>query len=401
MENSKAHGKQVKKVHIENGGCVRRGLDAARLVTYFTMNGCKIVRKPRSADIIVYLTCAFEESKKDACLGRIRQLDRLQGELIVLGCLPGIAESELRECFPGRYLSTQNLDSIVEFFPDFDVMFSSIEDADLSLHQPVRKHASSVSPVMTAIKSILPTRKSKTAMLAISKGCARNCSYCVIRFATGSLRSKPISLCVEEYEKLLQAGYRRFIISAEDVGHYGLDIGSSLPELLDRLSEADRRLPVKWEIQTMSPAYAIRYKERLVDLARTGKLTWFKGDIQSGNNRILKLMNRHYDVGEASDVHKELKQANPDLCRKSQFIVGFPSESESEFADTIRVMEELRLERYSIFPYSEMEGSVSSKLPNMISEATKMNRVDFAMHRFEDDGYKVRLAKDGLKIRIK
>ena len=108
--------------------------------------------------------------------------------------------------------------------------------------------------------------------LRIANGCRAKCSYCVIRYATGDLRSKSIDVCVDEYQKLLEKGYKQIVFDAEDTGQYGADIGSSFGKLLSKLSEIDPGTDVKWSIQTLSPQYAIAFKETLIELVTKGKI---------------------------------------------------------------------------------------------------------------------------------
>jgi len=383
--------KEAKRVYINNSGCKRRGLDSARMAVYFIVNGCEIVTKPRLADIIIEFTCSFKESRKAEAIEAIKGWDGYQGELIVLGCLPAIAEDSLQAVFQGKYLATKDLDQIDKLFPSFEIKFREIPDANLPLDKFLKERRLSGDFWAKYMARIAKPRKKKKAILRIANGCLGKCSYCVIRYATGRLKSKPMNVCRAEYRQLLQAGYRYFEIDAEDAGAYGLDMGTSLPALLSELSQEDDGLDVDWEIQTISPAYAVQYLDCLQKLVTRRKIIKLKCDIQSGNDRIIALMNRNYAVQDALHVFATLQESHPNLLTESQFIVGFPSEKESEFHDTVRVMEELSLVKYAVYAYSDMDGSLSARLPGKLSDKAKTDRIHYVKDFFADRGYKPRL----------
>ncbi|MBN2111648.1 radical SAM protein [Candidatus Woesearchaeota archaeon] len=238
----------------------------------------------------------------------------------------------------------------------------------------------------------------KIPVLRISHGCFGKCSYCVIHKSTGKLRSKPIKECIKEYKSLIEKGHKLVRINAEDTGNYGLDMHSSLPELFSEMLKADKGHDVKWIMHTMNPEYALKYKDTMLDLIKKRKIYTLKCEIQSGSNRILNLMNRDYDAKEVLKMFDEFKKTNPRLIAVSQFIVGFPSEKDSDFKDTVSMMEHLNMEYYDIFPYSDMPCSISSKMPDKVPEKTKLERLKFLKTFFENRGYSGFFSDDGLEL---
>lgn len=411
--------KEEKRIYITKGtGCPRRGLDASKISNYFEANGWKIIEDPKKAEKIVLFTCSFKKSKEDKSIELVKKYEKYNAEVIVLGCLPGISEKRLKKNFSGRYLSTRNLEKIDNFFPDFKVKFNEIPDANNEFKEPNNnskclKEYLKIVPWLREIYSKIRRKNNKKttnnnnnnnngAILRIARGCLGNCSYCVIRHATGRLKSKPLQECLEEYKNLLKKGYRKFRIDGEDIGPYGLDIGSSLPDLLSEMSKVSRGLNVRWHIQTLHPSYAIKYKNSLLKHIRNGELKSLKCDLQSGNQRILNLMNRDYNIEEIISVLKELKREKPDINIKTHFIVGFPSEKESEFKDTVKAIDELMPIRVQVYQYSDMRGSISYEMSDKISEKTKKERREYIKNYFKNKGIKVIVEEEskGTKINI-
>ncbi|MBN2111649.1 hypothetical protein JW707_00980 [Candidatus Woesearchaeota archaeon] len=130
-----------KKVYVSVIGCNRRQLDAQRVINYFNLNKYKVIKNPKSADILVFFTCAYKQSREDKCIAEIKKLNKHKGELIVLGCLPGINEERLKKEFKGRYLSTKNLDKFDEFFPEAKTKLKDVPDTNFCFFtKPKGKH---------------------------------------------------------------------------------------------------------------------------------------------------------------------------------------------------------------------------------------------------------------------
>ena len=377
----------AKAVYIMNTGCQRRGLDASRLVGYFRSNACHITQDCSKADVIVLTTCGFFGPKEDRSMAAIKELARHKGRLVVLGCLSGTSPHRLKEEYHGEFLSPKDYDQIDSLFPEFTVKFKDIPDSNFQYMAPAAPAApkgvvarvgmwarSSLGAARRGLRALTRTSGNRTACLRIATGCLGNCSYCVIRNATGRLKSKPVEACLAEYVRLLDRGYRRFVFQGEDTGAYGLDIGSSLPELFSRLSEADKGLPVCWSIFTLNPQWLVRYRAELLDYIRAGKLVCLEIDVQAASERVLDLMNRKYDVAEVAAIIAESKKANPDVKIHLQVIVGFPSETEDDFEQTLRFIQETRVDSLQAFQYTDMEETAASNLADKVPEQVKERR---------------------------
>jgi len=359
---------------------------------YFTLNGYKIIKGIKNADLIIFVSCAFIEGRVRESLKIIEELKKYKKEIIVAGCLPEISKDRLERVFKEKIISTKNFKEIDNFFKDFQYKFSIVPDSNLPCFllselllilktKPLTELFSLNSFhlvrefLINAAQSKFIHSRSKIYFLRISQGCLGNCAYCSIRKAIGSLKSKPIEICLQEYKQILNQGCENVVILGDDVGAYGLDLNTSFPELLNQLSGIEQRIFVKWSIKEMHPQWIVRYYSDLLNFIRRGKIIHILCGIQSGSSRILKLMNRYSNVEIIKRALKKFKEVNPNLKLSAQIIVGFPSETEKDFLMTLGFIKEIKFDEIFIYPYSNQEGTMAFKLPNQISSEIKSKRI--------------------------
>jgi tRNA-2-methylthio-N6-dimethylallyladenosine synthase len=228
--------------------------------------------------------------------------------------------------------------------------------------------------------------KTRKALLRVSHGCMDRCAYCTISRAIGRLKSKKIDECVREYSLLLKQGYRNFDLIADNLGEYGLDFGSTFPELLQGLSEADRGLSVKWVLYTLHPNWAIKYNDFLSKYIADGKIMHIICPIQSGSNRILELMNRHYSIEEITGVLKKFRKLQPKLFLDTHLIFGFPSETEKDFLASLNAVKTMHFDVAVLFSYYDGYDSIASGMSNKIQEEMIRSRVRQALDFLQREG---------------
>lgn len=384
-----------KKIFIFTNGCTRRKLDVKRLETYFRLNNCKITRKLKEADYIIFVSCAFVKQRIEESLQIIMKLKKYNGELIIVGCLPEINRKSLNEIFNGKTISTKNLDEIDKIFPEFKFKFSTIPDANLisssfsgvSLIIGTKKAKIFSQNCLNLIKNIfIETTKSRflssqqfTYFLRIQKGCLGSCSYCSIRKAIGPLKSKPLAVCIEEYKQMINKRYKNFVILGDDVGAYGLDIKSTFPELLWSLSKISQGNTTIWSIKELHPKWIVKYESDLLKLVEQNKIKHMLCGIQSGSDRILRLMNRYHNSNNIIRILKKFKEVNPDLKLSAQIIIGFPSETREDFLATLASIKKIKFNEVFMYPFSKNEKTPAASLRDEISDTIKRKRIKQAM----------------------
>jgi tRNA A37 methylthiotransferase MiaB len=405
----------LKTVFIYTYACELRSLDAHKIKSYFTKNNYSIVTNPKDADIIFFIGCSVGDQVSNKSLSIIKDLQKYDAELIVAGCLPYIDEEKLNMIFHGRSIGTKDLDKSPEkmddLFPENKIKFKDIDDANTSLNnynerKPRTILKNSIKNVQWMDNVILQIKNhviknligehsffynvlidNPIYRIRISWGCNSNCSYCGIKKAIGSHKSKPLDHCIQEFKNGLNKGYQHFALNADDVGAYGRDIGSSFPELLDKMTAISGLYRIS--IANLSPRWLIRYNEDLQKIIKRQKIIRLGVPIQSGSNRILKLMNRFHDTGKILQALLQLKDIFPKLSLHTHIIIGFPTETEEDFYETLSFIKTSNYSAGQVIPYSCKTGSEAEQLEPKITKAMIAKRMKKAKRYFKKEGYNI------------
>ncbi len=401
----------MKNIFIYSETCRRRLLDAKKICTYFTKNNYRIVKNPEKADIIFILTCGFIDNATKNSLNKIKEFQNYNAELIVAGCVPEIDKEELAEIFDGRTISTKNIDHIDDLFPENKIKYKDIDDENTlfknlderTLEFLFKKIITNFFLTRYIYKKLserivnssfgrhpwvfLSLIAESLYNIQISRGCNRNCSYCAIRKGIGPLKSKPVERCLEELKQGLDKNYKNFVITADSVGAYGLDIDTNFIELLDKLTSV--KGDYKLIIRHLSPIWIIKYIDRLKEIIKRGKIDIICVPYQSGNNRILKLMNRYSDVDKIKNSLIQLKNVYPKLTYFCVSLIGFPTETEEEFKETLDFIKEANIDAGSVFRFSCKKGTEAETIEPKTPESEINNRFIYTKKYLEKLGYVV------------
>jgi len=392
-----------KKIFVSSEGiCWKRQLDAAKICNYLEKNGYKLANKVQNADIIILITCAFLNGKAENSLNRVKEFQRYKAELIIAGCLPSVEEKELRKIFEGKIINTKNLDKDMErFFPsESDVKFSDFEDANILFESTnfchetgdtsknLSKHRlrDSFYKHLYGKDSVNYKFSKKQFHIRISWGCTGNCSYCTIKKSTGPFHSKPLEKCIKEFKKGLDAGYKNFILDATDVGAYGIDIDSSFTKLLDEMTKIEGDYYIT--IRELHPIWIIKYIDELEKILLSNKILILDIAVQSGDSRILKLMNRASNVEKMKEVLQRLKKTNLNFSMTCEFIIGFPTETEAEFKKSLDFIKEVMFDGGQIYSFSCRTGTEAEKIEPKVPEEEMLKRLKQAKIYLKKMGYK-------------
>jgi tRNA A37 methylthiotransferase MiaB len=385
----------MKTFTFVNQSCHRRQEDVARVRRFLLVNGFAESTRLADADLVLLFTCAFCQSKvadMQVEIGRIQSLVKDGCELVVGGCLPKTDGEGLRTVFTGRTIAPTDLGALDQL-PGITVRIGEVPElGGDSICAPVPRLSRS-----TAVKAQLKARALwATAALMqawpalplhrvasrldtgprmgvfLGSGCPRACSYCGIRFAVGPLRSKPLEEVTGMVAAGLDRGYRKFDLFADSIGDYGIDVGTSLGALLDWVSTSEREFSVG--MYDLHPQALTKVFAQTLALCEAGRVHMLYVPLQSGNARILGLMNRPGEAGELVGRLVRLR-AHPRVFLQTSVIVGFPSETEAEFDDTLAVLSEVRFHEVLVHFYSDMPNTAASHLPGKIDKATMWRRL--------------------------
>jgi tRNA A37 methylthiotransferase MiaB len=396
---------QKASVYLETLACERRLIDTEKIRSYLMKNNYTIVDNPNEAQFIVLVTCGFTNAVANECFKKIDKYKTYDAKLIVGGCIPETHGEKLREFFDGDTISTKNLEHIDDIFPGNDIKFTSIEDVNAMLRNS--RYHSIYDYAKYLLEQFRFTRKISSFLInhaflkitgqliyktfpfnrllvekscfyiLISRGCIHNCSYCIIRKAIGQLKSKSIDQCYKEFNIGLDQGYKTFILEADDVGPYGIDIGKTLPELLRKLTSIDGHYSI--ELRNTHPYWLLKYQDELKEIVKSKKISSIFFSIQSGSDRILQLMRRNYTSNEIKNLIQSFKEIDPDIKIGVDMLVGFPSETIDDFHETLSLFNRISLDFGDIIPFSCHKDTEASTLEPKISDKEKKERIKEAL----------------------
>jgi MiaB/RimO family radical SAM methylthiotransferase len=368
----------VRSFIFVNQSCYRRQEEIAMVRRFLFVNGYSEATNLAQTDMVIFFTCAFCKSRIADMLqeiGRIRSVMKADCELIVGSCLPETGKEDLGAIFDGKTISPTDfsalnlLPGITARIEEMEVLFG--KEGSCS---PERASAGRVAELpevpLVGVATRLPG--DNRLGLFIASGCLRKCSYCAIRFATGKLRSKPLETVTQSVMAGLEKGYRRFEIYADSLGDYGLDIGTNLGELLDWLLKHDGDFTVG--IYDLHPQAFLKYFDAVMALCKAGKVHYLYVPVQSGNARLLKLMNRPCNLEALRAKLQEVREQSS-VFLQTGVMVGFPGETDEEFSDTVAFLQEIQFNDVYVHFYSDMPNTESSKMSNKVDRDCMLRRL--------------------------
>jgi MiaB/RimO family radical SAM methylthiotransferase len=370
----------MKGFSIADNACGRR-LEETEMVRKFLLtNGWTECCNYRQADLIIFFACGYNHSVISDMLTRInktRGLMKNGAELIVGGCLSITDRKRLKEVFNEKPISPGDF-SALNSLPDIKIKIEAFRESYSS--NGIRlgaNHADQKNVKRGFLKKLVSRCKvglpGERVAVFLSSGCLRQCSYCAIRFATGRLKSKPLDAVMRQFKENLKLGHKQFEFYGDCLGDYGLDIGTDLGELLDRVLSMDGDFSIG--IHDLHPSMFIKYFEKIVVLCRAKAVHRLCVPLQSGNERILKLMRRPCDTNDLREKLLEIKKFKK-VFMETSIIVGFPTETEEEFRDTVDFLKDIGFDNVFVHFYSDMPNTESSKMAGKIDKNTMLNRLN-------------------------
>ena len=350
------------KVGFVSLGCPKALVDSERILTRLRAEGYGIVPSYRDADLVVVNTCGFIDTAVEESLEAIGEALAENGKVIVTGCL-GARADEVLAAHP-------------------QVLSVSGPQAYEQVMGAVHQH---LPPPLDPFTALLPPGGIKLtprhyAYLKISEGCNHRCTFCIIPSMRGDLVSRPAGEVLEEAENLVQAGVKELLIVSQDTSAYGVDVrygtgfwkGRPVKTRLLELAKALGELGV-WV--RMHYIYPYPNVDDLIPLmAERSILPYLDIPLQHASSRILKAMKRPAASENTLRRIEHWRGICPDITLRSTFIVGFPGETEAEFAELLAFLEASQLDRVGCFTYSPVDGAAANALPDAVPQEIKDER---------------------------
>jgi tRNA-2-methylthio-N6-dimethylallyladenosine synthase len=379
----------MKKLYLRTFGCQMNEYDSDKIADVMrAAEGLEPTADPADADLIVFNTCSVREKAQEkvfADLGRVKHLKRPGVMIAVGGCV-----------------ASQEGPAIVERAPYVDVVFGP-----QTLHRLpellARRRASGAAQVDVSFPEIekfdhlpAPRVDGASAFVSIMEGCSKYCSFCVVPYTRGEEVSRPFEDIVAEIAAL---GAKEVTLLGQNVNAWRGDIEGApadFAELLRYVCELDV------ERVRYTTSHPREFTQRLIDAHRDlDKLApHVHLPVQSGSDRVLAAMKRGYTALEYRSIARRLRAARPDLSLSSDFIVGFPGESEADFAATLKLAREANFDASFVFVYSPRPGTPAAELPDDTPREEKIARLQRLQQVLEDQAKAVSEAMVGSTQRV-
>ena len=357
--------KQLGTVAFVTLGCKVNQYETNAMEQQFLNNNYKIVKNTQKADIYVINTCTvtnIAERKSRQMLRRVKQINK-NALVVVCGCYAEVAKEELE--------AIEEVDLIINSKQKKEIV-TVIED----FYNKKLQTEEFLNDEFIDFGCVTYTEKNR-AVVKVQDGCNMFCTYCIIPYARGRIRSRKIESVIKEVEEIAQKGIKEVVITGIHVASYGKNLdeeGKKQIRLIDLLEEINKVNGIE-RIRLSSLEPTIIDKEFLKRLTKLDKICdHFHLSLQSGCNNILKAMNRRYTVEEFKKIVDLIKKSYPEVSLTTDIIVGFPGETEKDFLDTYKFLEEINFYRMHIFKYSPRSRTPAAKMPNQIDGIIKEKR---------------------------
>lgn len=343
-------------------GCKVNQYDTEAMRELFENAGYETVDFSEPADVYVVNTCtvtATGDKKSRQMISRAHALAP-EAKIIVAGCYAQRSPEEVL-AMPGVCLVIGAKDRL------------RIVEMTESLGKEKKTAVGELKWEHT-FESLTASREGRTrAHLKIQEGCDRFCTYCIIPYARGPIRSRPLAEVKAELNKLADAGYKEVVLTGIHLMSYGRDLGKGIT-LLDAIKEADDIAGIE-RIRLGSLEPQMLTDEFVSTLANNKKVCrQFHLSLQSGSKTVLERMRRRYTPDEYAECVSRLREKMPECAVTTDIIVGFPGETEQEFEETLQFAKDVALARIHVFPYSRREGTVAASMPGQLSRGAKAAR---------------------------
>ena len=366
------------KAAIHTLGCKVNIYESEYITNILKENGYQIVDFDSKADIYIINTCTVtntSDKKSEKMIKRARKQNK-DAIIIAMGC--------------HAQIKGDNIDAdIIIGNKDKSKIISLIEEYQENKNKIKRIY--NLDNVSFEDMYISSFNSHTRAFVKIQDGCDAFCSYCIIPYARGPIRSKDPKTVIKEITSLVENGYKEIILTGIHTGKYGKDINYTFEQLLKEIIKIKNLYRIRIssiEINELTDPILNLIKDNQV-IAKHLHIP-----LQSGSDKILKLMDRKYDLKFYKDRIEKIRKMIKDVSITTDLIVGFPNEDEKDMEDTLKFLKEIKFTKIHTFPYSKREGTKAASMENQIDETIKRKRVKTVLElsdQLEQDFYQSKL----------
>ena len=360
------------KIMFVSLGCDKNLVDTEMMLGMLQQKGFTFTDDETEADVVVVNTCCFIGDAKEESINTLLEMAELRKNgsiraLLATGCLAQRYREEIQKEIPevDAILGTMAIEEIAE----------AVEQV---LQGEGRNHFRELNSAPASYRDRVLTTGGHFAYLKIAEGCNKRCTYCIIPKVRGDYRSIPMEELTAQAEALAEKGVRELILVAQETTLYGVDLygKKSLPELLHRLAAISG---IYW-IRILY-CYPEEITEELIEtIAAEPKVCHYLDiPIQHASDEVLRRMGRRTNQEELRQWIGRLRERIPDICLRTTLISGFPGETQEDFEELYRFVNEMEFDRLGVFPYSQEEDTKAAEMPDQVPEEVKCFRRDELM----------------------
>ena len=349
------------KVAIQSLGCKVNLYESEYITDQFQKAGYETVPFQEIADVYIINTCSVTNTSDVKSRKVIHQAIRRNPDacIVAIGCFIE-ANHDYHEDGVDILLGNANKSKVLEYVERY--------------WQTKQKANYFVTPIPEKFDDMtMSTFLGRTrAFIKIQDGCENFCSYCIIPYVRGKCRSKNFQTVLEEIQNYVQHGYKEVVLTGIHTGNYGVDLGTDFAALLREIVKINglvrlRISSIEITELTDEVLQIIRDNDVIVDHLHI--------PLQAGSNKILRLMNRKYDLAYFKQKMEQIREIRPDISLTTDIIVGFPFETEEDFQDTLSFVREVQFSKVHVFPYSRRSGTVAADMAEQVLGDVKKDRV--------------------------
>jgi threonylcarbamoyladenosine tRNA methylthiotransferase CDKAL1 len=342
-------------IYVETYGCTANKSDERLLIGLMKYEGHQIVENLTDADVLVLLTCTVIGTTEQRMLSRLKVFQKTHKRIIVTGCMACVQADLITAIAPRASLLSLHYIQYIN-----DIILGNKPD------------------FIEAKKTALPKYyDTMMAPIMIAEGCRLSCTYCITHFTRGALRSFPLQEIIEDVKSAIKQGCKEIQLTAQDTASYGLDIGTNLGILLTQICALKGVFRIR--VGMMNPLTLQKSLDVILPAYQHHKLYKFLHvPVQSGDDNILKKMNRGYTVKDFTELVQRFRKTIPTLTLSTDVIIGFPTETQEQFNQTLMLLKKIKpdiinITRFSARPYTiakKMKGRIPTDIVKERSKQT-------------------------------
>ena len=350
----------MKTFFIKTLGCKVNSYESEYIRNLLINNNYEEVTE--NADICIVNTCTVTntaDNKSKQVINNIKKTNP-HGIVIAMGCFCQFRQNEIKELINADIIiGNKDKSKILEYIEEFNKTKQQIVnfyDMDKTKFEDME---------------VKKYNKHHRAFIKIEDGCNNFCSYCIIPYVRGRVRSKDFDKCIIEAQELVLSGHKEIVLAGIHTGQYNNN-GKRLSDVINRLSQIDGLFRIR-----LSSVEIVELDDGMMNILENNSkfVSHLHIPLQAGSDHILQSMNRRYTRQEFIDMVNVIKKKRPGISLSTDIIVGFPGETEEDFLDTLELCKIVGFSKIHVFPYSDRNGTVASKMKNKIDGNTKKERV--------------------------